>query len=406
MKYIKTLLLLIILSVGVIPLFSQEPATFTGKIIDSETKEPIPLVTIQSSTVYTITNTDGEFDIQPKQVDEQISFTHISYHSQKLDYSKISEIIELKPKTFELAEITITPREMIIKELKEVWNKYMALTKDKKNKEFPESTFYYRQLTSNDNLYTQYIECFFTAPTTICVLNMSLQEGRFAWVNRDDMTHITNYFYNSQVAPFSRKKAEYKNILNAFLCADFEDHYEVYLHQTISPRQDDEVRVYEFIPIHATAKNNTLFMGGKAFVRTKDRAIIRAEVKLPTMGLVFDKKTKITNEDHTFIISYREGVTSYPIVESVQASSKINLSRDGKNRVMQIKSILFANDYTFDQKGKKINQKDNLLKEVINSKYNQEFWDNNPIVKRTKVEQQVLDDFNKEGYFGTMNMVQ
>lgn len=405
MKHIKASFLLIILLVEVMPLVSQEQVTFTGKIIDSETKEPIPLVTIQSSSVYTITNTEGGFDIQPKQADKSISFTHISYHRQQIDFDKLSETIELKPKTFELAEVIITPRETIIKELKEVWNKYMALTKDKKDKDFPESTFYYRQLTSNNDFFIEYIECFFTAPTTVSVQKMSLQEGRFARIKKDSLPYFTNYFYFSQIPPFSRKKAQKKKDLNTFLCADFDEHYEIQIYQIISPGEEDEVKVYKFIPKHPVWEDNSFFFAGKLYIRTKDQAIIRAEIKPVAMGLTFDRKTKVISEDHSFIISYREGITTYPIVESVQALSTIRVMRSQKENVMHIQSILFANDYTFDKKGIKVKQKDHLLKEVINSKYNQEFWDNNPVVKRTKIEQQVLDDFNRLGYFGTMNMV-
>lgn len=406
MKYIKVSFLLIIPFVGAMPLTSQEQAPFTGKTIDSETKEPIPLVTIQSSTVYTITNIDGEFDILPKQADKQISFTHISYHSQQFDHGKIPEIIELKPKTFELAEVIITPRETIVKELKEVWNKYMTLTKGKKDKDFPESTFYYRQLMSINDLYIEYIECFFTAPTTVSVQNMSLQEGRFARIKKDSLPYFTNYFYFSQIPPFSRKKAQKKKELNTFLCEDFEEHYEIHMHQIISPGQENEVKVYEFIPKYPIWEDNSYFFAGKLYIRSKDLAIIRAEIKPVAMGLRFDRKTQVISENHSFIISYREGITTYPIVESVQALSTIKLLREQKENVMHIQSILFANDYAFDKRGIKVKQKDHLLKEVINSKYNQEFWDNNPVVKRTKVEQQVLDDFNRLGYFGTMNMVQ
>jgi len=69
---------------------------------------------------------------------------------------------------------------------------------------------------------------------------------------------------------------------------------------------------------------------------------------------------------------------------------------------MNVYSILFAIEYPVKLKGKKISQYDFLLKKVAESKYNQEFWDNNPIIKRTTIEQQVVDDFNRLGYFGSM----
>lgn len=384
---------------------AQEPTRFTGKIIDFETKKPIPLVTIQSPSVYTITNTDGEFEAIPQQTNEQITLSHISYHSLQIDFKNMPEVIELQPKTFELAELIVTPRETLVKELKEVWNKYMALTKDKKDKDFPESTFYYRQLTANDGLYTEYIEAFFTSPTTVAVLSLSLQEGRFARIKKDSVAHFTNYFYLSMIIPFSRKKDKNKKVIKTFLYPDFDKHYEIYLNRVISPAQEDEVKVYEFVP-HQHKEENALFLSGKLFIRTKDRAIIRAEIKPVSMGVTFDHKTKVISEEHTFILSYREGIVSYPIIESVQADSKIKAIRNQKETTIHLSSILFANEFTFDKKGKKIKQKDHLLQEIAKSKYNQAFWDDNSVVKRTKIEQQVLDDFNREGYFGTMNMVQ
>ena len=405
MRHIIFPALLIILLNFVSSLTAQD-ITYTGKIIDADTKAPIPLVTIHSLSTYTITNTDGEFEIHPQQAGEQISISHISYHPQQLNSNLLPETIELKPKTFELTEVIVTPREALVKDLKEVWNKYMALTKGKKDKDFPESTFYYRQLTSVNESYTEYIECFFTAPTTVSVQNMSLQEGRFARVKKDSLPYFTNYFYFSQIPPFSREKAQKKKALNTFLCADFDEHYEIHMHQAISPGQEDEVNVYEFIPKYPVWENNAFFFAGKLYIRVKDKVIIRAEIKPVSMGVTFDRKTKVISEDHIFIITYRDGVISYPIIESVQATTTLKLLRNQKENTMHMQSLLFANDYTFDKKGKKIKYKDHLLQEVIHSKYDQTFWDNNPVVKRTKVEQQVLNDFNKAGYFGTMNMVQ
>ena len=67
-------------------------------------------------------------------------------------------------------------------------------------------------------------------------------------------------------------------------------------------------------------------------------------------------------------------------------------------------SILYAtDDYRFNSNGDVMNQKDFLLQKVLNSEYNQAFWDNNEIVKRTEIEQQVVDDFSRIGYFGSLD---
>lgn len=45
-----------------------------------------------------------------------------------------------------------------------------------------------------------------------------------------------------------------------------------------------------------------------------------------------------------------------------------------------------------------------VQKRIDAIKYNNEFWNDNPIIKRTFVEQKVLDDFVKMGYFGAFEL--
>jgi hypothetical protein len=71
---------------------------------------------------------------------------------------------------------------------------------------------------------------------------------------------------------------------------------------------------------------------------------------------------------------------------------------------MNIQSTLIPTELTFDKKRKRLKFEESLFLKVLKSEYNQEFWDENSVVKRTQIEQQVLNEFNREGYFGTMNL--
>ena len=401
----KIAAVLLLMLFSAIQLLSQEKVTYTGQIIDDVTKEPVEIVAIYALSGNTITNTDGEYEIRCNE-DETISFSHISYHTQQFSVQNLPAIIELKPKIFELAEVVVVPQAIIIKELKAVWNKYNTILKGKKDKDFAESTFYYRQLTFNNDTCVEYIESFFTAPTTVCVRTMTLQEGRFARINKDPILWMTNYFYFSQITPFSRDKAK-TNKFNSFLCADFDKYYNVSIRRIISPDQPDEICVYEFIPIENRLLKKSVYPSGVLYIRSKDKAIIRMEASLGSSILNPQKQMSVLDEKLTAIVSYTEvDEDAFPIVESVQIKATVTMKHNETYKIISanIQSTLLATDNTFDKKGNQLKKRDILLSEIARSTYDQEFWDNNPVVKRTKIEQQVLDDFNREGFFGTMNL--
>jgi len=120
-----------------------------------------------------------------------------------------------------LPEIVVIPRSVIIEELTAVWNKYNQLLKNKKEKDFPMQIYYYRQMTQNDDLYTEYMECFFTAPTTIRIQALSLQAGRFARIKKDSIGGLKNFFMTSQMTPISLHEASKEKAINPFLVKDF-----------------------------------------------------------------------------------------------------------------------------------------------------------------------------------------
>ena len=382
-------------------LTAQEKELFYGKVIDADTKRPIETVAIYGPSSNTISNRGGEFEIKSK-YGEDLTISHLSYHIQIINTAGLPATIELKSKIFELPEVVIVPQETIIRELKKVWDKYDKLLKGKKDKEFPELAHYYRQLTFNNDTCVEYIESFLSAPTSIRLHSLSLQEGRYAKIKKDSVVvGFINYFMYSLVTPFSPGKAKSKSII-APLCADFEKYYKVSINRVISPNQADEVTVYDFELIDILKFADPIFLTGLLYVRTNDRSIMRAELKSDKFGLNFTLGSS-TKEAHSIIISYQEKDNYFPIVESIQANSIIDVEIQGIIYNMNIQSTLLATEYAFKKRGNRLKQKDFLFNQVMKSKHNQEFWDSNPVVKRTEIEQQILDDFNREGYFGTVN---
>ena len=372
-------------------------------VLDADTKKSIDLVTVSSSTGYTITNSDGGFIIKVRE-DDEIVLSHVSYQTTHIDFKQLSDTIFLKTKVNVLPDIFIMPRASIIKELKAVWERYNNLLGRKREKDFPKQTFYYRQLTQYNDLYTEYIECFFEAPVSTHVMTMTMLEGRYAGIKKDSLATIMNYFSLSQLPPFSRNRALRYDAVNGFLVRDFERYYDIQLIRIISEDTDDEVRVYEFTPNKIMINNSTTMLSGLLYIRKKDSSIISQEINTKRMNLT--GVPNVVDELYNFTVTYRDGLEPYPVVETVRCDAEISHMISGKKNTIKLYSVLFAADYKLEIEGVKMKQNDYLFQKVAESKYNQEFWDNNPIIKRTKIEQQVLDDFNRLGYFGSIDLRQ
>jgi hypothetical protein len=173
-------------------LLTMAQQNVTAYVLDAETKMPIDLVAVVSPEDYTITNSEGGFVVKAG-VSDEIKLSHISYQTKRIGFQQLGDTVFLQPKVYELAEVFVVPRAVIIRELTAVWDKYDKLLAKKKEKDFSKQTFYYRQLTQNNDLYTECMECFFTAPTSIRVMEISLQEGRFAGIKKDTVERMTNF---------------------------------------------------------------------------------------------------------------------------------------------------------------------------------------------------------------------
>jgi hypothetical protein len=58
-------------------------------------------------------------------------------------------------------------------------------------------------------------------------------------------------------------------------------------------------------------------------------------------------------------------------------------------------------EHNSGKSGKKLDSKDKLIEKIDKTKYDSEFWKNNPIVKRTNVEEKIIKTFETSNAFGT-----
>lgn len=101
---------------------SAEPqdyyTTYRGRVIDTETNQPLifATVTVHETNIATVTNIEGEFVIKVPNEDKKkgLEFSYIGYNPKLVPFSEMREngyrnIISLEPARISLQEITVTP---------------------------------------------------------------------------------------------------------------------------------------------------------------------------------------------------------------------------------------------------------------------------------------------------------
>ena len=92
---------------------SNSQNTVKGKVIDEETREPLAFVNIVFNNGHygTVSNIDGEFEIQSPEKILNLSFSYVGYEPLNLAYSDFTNVIKLKSTTFDLKEFIVVAGE-------------------------------------------------------------------------------------------------------------------------------------------------------------------------------------------------------------------------------------------------------------------------------------------------------
>jgi hypothetical protein len=117
MKYSQKLFILFLLLFSSLHSNGQKMTKVFGKVISSETKEPLPFVniTFENSNVGTVTNFDGDFILDSKWATDHIKASFLGFENsvKKVEVGKNKKInFELKPKSISLETVTVKAKKI------------------------------------------------------------------------------------------------------------------------------------------------------------------------------------------------------------------------------------------------------------------------------------------------------
>lgn len=392
MRIVFSLLLLFIFNT------SLQAQIVQGKVIDANTRESIPFVSlgIIGTNTATVTNENGEFIIKAEKFPIKLRFSHVSYLQLEISITENQSalIIRLSPAAINLNEVVIRPDEG-----KNLLRSALVKAKQHLNTPFYANAFY-RQLTSTNNNATEIHELFYDLNWNVkYVQGWAAKQSRFAEINDPTKFSLSNqsfltFVYAGYVFPDKRRR---------YVSVKYLDDYDIEVDRYIE-QKDQNIAIIT-CKLKKTRKN-LFYVNSTYYVGVKDLKIYRLENKIynipfelsPSLSFKFPPIVET-------IATFNGNRHPIPVLESISTKVYLGLLNGGQTLNSVISSLLTV--FKIDERLK--NQQFQGLnsdvkdKKVIESiKYDAYFWKNNPIVKQTTLEDAFIKMMESKQAFGTM----
>lgn len=387
----KNILSFLLFSIISSNLYAQG-VTISAKVMDAETHETLPSASIYiDAENSTIANIDGEFSIEASSTD-MLTVSYVGYQSAHIKVENVGTVIELSPYAVELSEVKVLPLKKILEKLRSNIEEELSLHKRQ------ESNFFYRQTTTNDGECCEYIEAFFNGYSEIALRSVSLITGRYGALRNTEekkYSRLGNYYDTSCISPYARKKQE-KNILIP-LMPDYEKLYDVDYDILKDKTSEGSIYRITFTPRPNVKK---AIVKGTIYVDASSYKILKYEGDIVNQRVIYDNKNK---DGNSLQISFSVTYTHHRDFTEVQSVSvKGSYSDKYIGTAVTLRSTMFNVGKKYFKGKKKLESQDNLRQKISSVDYEPYFWKNNVIVKRTPMEERVVEMFDKENIFSNI----
>lgn len=376
-----------------------QQARFEGTVLDAKSRQPLPFASVYVGPgVSTITNAEGAFALLCDSADV-MRISYVGYKTVHVRASQLGSGVALQPQETLLSEVTVMPIGPLIDKIAK--ETLRAMRKHKKERRL----FFYRQTAFVDSTCYEFAESFLAGCPVVTLREPRLLSGRYAGAKPDSANtyfFFGNFYTFSQVDVVAtyKKPSPLDDVVPLF--RNCERYYDISYEVTADG--DDRLFVIHFVPKPEALLKNVV-LDATLYVDEKTLHIRRIEGKTRFWVALrrrinsfrYDRRTVPTWTSYDVHLSDGQG---YPEVQSVFVQ---DVHRMGK-KVCTTRSILFnvGEPERLPKKGETLDFGSELHKAIERRGYDADFWDKNEIVRRTPVEQQVLEMFERQRLFGVM----
>ncbi|RSK36246.1 carboxypeptidase-like regulatory domain-containing protein [Hymenobacter metallilatus] len=377
----------------------QAQVQLRGVVRDKDTKEALPFasVAVPGTTNGTTTNLEGEFTLVVKQLPVTLLFSELNHVKDTLRITSAAETlnISLAEATVVLPEVKVAsfPFQLVDRAFRNLQRNYRRSYYGKA---------FYRQITRIDKQPTELQEVVWNVKSNPArIVGTTLAQGRYAAVQAP--INLSNFsVYPRKFGLFDPGQDSTTSL--ALLSPNVEKNYLLELKGIVGEDSTGGVAEITF----ETRPEVKYRAQGTIWIDIETDQVVRYRMVQPSFtGSTNNPRQQFTNAKLSIEMTFHQGgKAAVAPLELIKMDLTTDLTEPGK-QPLAISVSSFT--YFFDQSTKaqslpyaRANLTDRDLDAIRAKPYDPEFWANNPVVKRTPAEDEVVSAFEKKGAFGSM----
>lgn len=369
----------------------------TGKVLNRQTRQPVPYasVVVPGTTQGTTTNAEGEFTLAVRQLPAKVLAFSLGYGRDSATVAQPGQALGFALLPAPVALPAVEPTSYAAQLLAQA---YRVLQRTNARKLYGQA--FYRQVTYLDQQPTELLEMLWhTKASSAGLEGTALSQGRFAKKKGTLISFSNLSDFTKRLALYSPAADTTK--LGSVLSPEPTKQYTLRL-LGISQSGGQSLASVEFV---GKPEFNPQHVRGVITVDADTYQLLRFQAGIDFTGKsnnpTFKFKDERLNYDAVFVARPGGAVLDHLLVTLTETLGRL-LKPD-----VQLRAAGFAYFYdwqpapaavTYDPAGGK--QKD--LDAIKQKPYDAAFWRDNPVVKRTPLEEETIKSFEQSKSFGTM----
>lgn len=405
----SVLIALLFQLIAVLPSFAQK-VVIQGKILDGETGNPIPFVNVilKDLRLGTASNSEGDFQFRLDSLPVRVVFSHISYQTKEISIEDERRLtIRLQPRKIVMHEVVVEENRTGDYLYSLVRKVYLHTLRTSNKSHYGKA--FYRQVSKNEDDYSELYEIFYdTRFSTIGIEDWAIQEGRYALKT----TPMANeYIYNKNFTLLSRVLSIVQPATEDIIqpvSEQVDQYYDLKMEHLIE-MDGRKVGVISFAPKPGLT---TPAMEGKLYVDIDRYDILKMQGRIRNDRLKFISISTKTGGWKQYTLSfdmvYKTEADSTLVLDYIRLDQSFDFYlNDVFMHPVETHAFMFFYEYYQPERKKRLGGRlvrfDRRDRDVLNDiGYNPVFWEQNPVVKRTPVEEDVIKSFEAAHAFGSI----
>ena len=381
-----------------------------GKVIDLLSGEPVPYVHIilQGTNRGTSTNEEGMFSLPVPDMPSELLISHLAYEKQQVFiYDELIENdISLVPIKNTLQEITVSAKRNRQSAYHLLRKAYKQLAQSENAIRYGKA--FYRQKSKREDRYTEIFELFYDVKyNSNGILDWAVQEGRYAFQTQDE---FDIFLYNKNFTLLSRLFPIKQPNTDSYIIPINKEVKRLFELELADVIQQGErfLGIINYSPkgdLEAPAATGTLMIDLDTYEVLKMSGSI-SDKRLNIIGFG-DTKSAWDNHQLDFEMVFIDGEKNSLELDYILINHQFDyfFNQQPVGRIQTSSMLSFYEHYkpvANKKLGGRINYRQSDMELIDRIGYDADFWAENSVVRRTPLEETLIEDFELNQAFGAV----